>query len=310
MTKRLFAAAGGAARTDAAGCPSSVGIDLHVHSTFSDGAKTPEELARLARKADLAYFALCDHDTAAGFADMQKALSGSGIALLPGVEVSTGQSGSTHVLCYGEAVLGEAMTAFLAQVAQERIGRAAEILRLLSREGVVIPEEKQQLLLQSSSVGRTHIARAIIETGACHTIQQAFERYLAQGRSAYVPRKLLQTADAVDRLSRMGVVTVLAHPMRMGMEWTAMHAFIRSLKECGLRGMEVYHPSAQARAARQLDTLARQEKLLVTGGSDYHGDPASTAHIGRLPGGWHMRQTDINALYEAIFHQDTYQRSQ
>ena len=277
-----------------------VKLDLHVHSCFSDGVKTPDELARMAKKAGLSYFALCDHDTAGGYADMKQALADSGVALIPGAEVSTGQSGSTHVLCYGENVLGKEMTAFLATIAAERIGRAEEMMRLLEKEGVMIPPQKRRELLASSSVGRTHIARAIIETGVCSTVQQAFDRYLAQGRPAYVPRKLLQTAEAVEALSRMGTVTVLAHPMRMGLESTALHAFIHSLRECGLRGIEAYHPSANARAARQLDALARQERLLVTGGSDYHGDPTSTARIGRLPSGWHTRREDIDALLEAV----------
>jgi len=301
MMKRL-SAAGGAARADAAGCPSSVhtGIDLHVHSVFSDGVKTPAQLAEMAKKAGLSFFSLCDHDTADGYADMKNALEGSGIALIPGVEISTGQSGSTHVLCYGPQVLGAEMTAFLRSIAQERTGRAEEMISRLAGEGVCLSEEKRAELLGSSSVGRTHLARAIVETGACHTVKQAFERYLTQGRPAYVPRKLLSTAEAVDKLSRMNVVTVLAHPMRMGLEDTARYAFVLSLKECGLKGMEVYHPSANARAARQLDALARQEHLLVTGGSDYHGDVGSTAHIGHLPSGWDVRTQDMTALFEAI----------
>ena len=114
MMKRL-SAAGGAACADAAGCPSSAhtGIDLHVHSVFSDGVKTPAELAQMAKKAGLSYFALCDHDTANGYADMQQALEGSGVSLIPGAEVSTGKSGSTHVLCYGPRVLMPEMTAYL-----------------------------------------------------------------------------------------------------------------------------------------------------------------------------------------------------
>jgi len=307
MMKRRIAAKG-AACANAQGCPSSAstGIDLHVHSVFSDGVKTPNELAMMAHKAHLSYFALCDHDTAEGYAAMQQALSGSRITLIPGTEISTGQSGSTHVLCYGPNVLSPSMTAFLQDIANERIGRAAEIMRLLAREGAVIPEEKQQLLLSSSSVGRTHIARAIIETGAVNTVKQAFDRYLAQGRPAYVPRRLPSTVEAVERLSRMHVVPVLAHPMRTGLQDAALHAFILSLKECGLKGIEVYHPSANAQTARVLDSLARQEKLLVTGGSDYHGDPDSTAHIGRLPAGWETRRQDIDALLDAIASATTY----
>ena len=302
MMKRLLSAAGGAAPDKAAGCPLSapVGVDLHVHSTFSDGAKTPQELALLAKKARLSFLALCDHDTADGFTQLKSALAESSIALIPGTEVSTGTSGSVHVLCYGENVLGAEMKAFLEGIARERVGRAEDMLRRLDEQGIRIPEEKRLALLKAPSVGRTHIARALIEAGVCHTIHQAFERYLGQGRPAYVPRKLLKTEDAVEKLASMNVVTVLAHPMRMGLEWTAMHAFIRSLKQRGLRGLEAYHPSAAARNARLLEQLARQEELLVTGGSDYHGDPASTAHIGRLPAGWHARKDDIHALYEAI----------
>lgn len=301
MTKRLLTAAKGAAPAQP-GCPlpAPVGIDLHVHSVYSDGVRTPEELGRMARKAGLSWFALCDHDTANGVPHMRHALEGTGIALIPGVEISTGQGGRTHVLCYGERVLSAEMRAFLGRMADERIGRAAEMMRLLENEGVFIPEERRAELLRASSVGRTHIARAIVETGAVNTVRQAFERYLTEGRPAYVPRKLLLTADAVAAARSMGAVPVLAHPMRMGLEQPALHALIRSLKDCGLMGLEAYHPSAPARSARLLDALARQEHLLVTGGSDYHGDPSSTVHIGRLPSGWLSRSEDVSALCEAI----------
>jgi len=301
MTKRLWKAAEGAAPANQPGCPlSAIGLDLHVHSCFSDGVKTPAELARMAQKAGLSYFALCDHDTAGGVSAMQDALDGTGITLVPGVEISTGASGSTHVLCYGPKVLAPEMTAFLQSIAQERVGRAEEIMRLLAKGGIVIPEEKRDALLQSSSVGRTHIARLLIELGVVNTVPQAFDRYLGQGCPAYVPRRLPSTLEAVEAVSRMGVVSVLAHPMRTGLEWPALCAFVRSLQDGGLMGVEAYHPSASSKSARQLESMAREAKLLVTGGSDYHGDPSSAAHIGRLPSGWSKRQSDINALLERI----------
>lgn len=301
MTKRLLKAEGGAAPVARPSCPSSahMGIDLHVHSRFSDGVKTPDELARMAQKAGLAVFALCDHDTAGGVAAMRDALRGTSIELIPGAELSTGQSGSTHVLCYGVAVLSPEMTAFLDEIAQERVGRAEEMLRLLAREGVAIPEEKRAALLTCSSVGRTHIARLLIELGAVHTVKQAFDRYLGRGRPAYVPRSLPSTADAVEAVRRMGAVPVLAHPMRTELEWPALCALILHLRERGLMGIEAYHPSASSAAARRLDRLARENGLLVTGGSDYHGDPSSSAHIGRLPAGWSTRQADVQALLHA-----------
>lgn len=301
MTNRLLTAAGRAARANAPGCPFRARtVDLHVHSTCSDGVKTPEELARMAQKTGVEILALCDHDSTGGVRRLQSALEGSGIVLIPGVEVSTGQGGSTHILCYGENVLGPDMQRFLSRMAQERTGRAEEMIRLLAREGAVIPEERRAELLASPSVGRPHIARALIELGCVNTVKQAFDRYLSQGRPAYVPRKLLPTADAVDALSRMQVLTVLAHPVRMGLEHEALHALIRSLKELGLHGLEAWHPSASSKAAAQLDQLARQCGLIVTGGSDYHGDPGSTVHMGRLPSGWERKSEDMDALLTAL----------
>lgn len=299
MMNRLNTAAGRAARANAEGCPSRT-VDLHVHSTFSDGVKTPEELCRMARKTGVEILALCDHDSTGGVDQMREMLADTGITFVPGVEISTGQGGSTHILCYGEAVLSPEMTLFLHEMAQERIQRAAEMIRLLAREGAVIPEEKREALLSSPSVGRPHIARALIETGAVNTVKQAFDRYLAQGRPAYVPRRLLPTAEAVETLSRMKVLTVLAHPVRMNLEHEALHALVRSLQACGLRGLEAWHPSASSKAAAQIDRLARECRLLVTGGSDYHGDAGSTVQMGRLPSGWQERSRDMEALLASL----------
>lgn len=299
MMNRLNTAAGRAARANAEGCPSRT-VDLHVHSTFSDGVKTPEELCCMARKTGVEFLALCDHDSTGGVEQMREMLADTGITFVPGVEISTGQGGSTHILCYGEAVLSPEMTHFLNEMAQERIQRAAEMIRLLAREGAVIPEEKREALLSSPSVGRPHIARALIETGAVNTVKQAFDRYLAQGRPAYVPRRLLPTAEAVETLSRMKVLTVLAHPVRMNLEHEALHALVLSLQACGLRGLEAWHPSASSKAAAQIDRLARERRLLVTGGSDYHGDAGSTVQMGRLPSGWQERSRDMEALLASL----------
>lgn len=301
MMNRPSKAIQGATCAEAAGCPLPLsGIDLHLHSTFSDGLKTPDELCWLAVKAGVSHLALCDHDTVNGIPAMREAAGRHGLALIPGVEISTGQGGRTHILCYGEHVEGAEMRTFLDRLAQERTGRAANIMDRLADEGIIIPEEHRAALLSRPSVGRAHIARALIELGAVSTIKQAFDRYLSEGRPAYVPRALLPTAQAVEQLRAMKVLPVLAHPMRMGLDDPALHALIRSLKERGLMGVECFHPSASAKAARMLDGIARQENLLITGGSDYHGDPGKSVRIGRLPAGWHDRENDLSALLRAI----------
>lgn len=301
MTNRPLQAVPGAAHATAAGCPFALrGLDLHLHSTFSDGLLTPQELCALAAREGVSHVALCDHDTAGGLPSMRQAAREQGLTLIPGVEISTGAGGRMHVLCYGAQVESPEMKAFLASMAQERVERAERMLDNLAQEGVTVPPPRREALLAMPSVGRAHIARELLAMGVVHTMQQAFDRYLLEGRPAYVPRRQLPTAQAVERLRRMRVLPVLAHPMRAGLEPSALHALVQSLCECGLMGLEVYHPSASVRAARELYGLARQQSLLVTGGSDFHGDPGGTARIGRLPSGWISRENDLAALQSAL----------
>ena len=301
MNQPQMAANQGAAHANAAGrslCDRE--IDLHLHSTFSDGVKTPAELCRMARKAGVSALSLTDHDTSAGLQEMAQASQEQGLVLLPGVEVSTGESGSVHVLGYGAKVFCDEMTAFLHSVASDRVNRARLIIDRLALEGLVIPEERRELMLQNAGVGRPHIARELIALGAVSTVKQAFDRYLARGKCAYVPRQLPSTGETVQTMRRLGVVPVLAHPQLMELEWAALSAVVAELKELGLMGLEAFHSSVNSRGARQLEALARNNGLIVTGGSDYHGDPGSTIQIGRLPSGWQHRDADLSALMEAI----------
>ena len=275
-------------------------VDLHLHSTFSDGTRTPEELCRMARKAGVGTLALCDHDTTAGWQAMAQAAQREGLRLIPGVEVSTGESGNVHVLGYGRQLFAEGMQAFLHRVASDRASRAASILDKLGELGHAVPEEVRLSLLQNPGVGRPHIARALIDMGVVNTVKQAFDRLLARGRPAYVPRQLPSTAEAIRTMRSFGVTPVLAHPLQMELDWPAMTALIAEWQGAGLMGLEAYHSSVHAQDARRLDSLARSMGLLVTGGSDYHGDPASTVHIGRLPAGWPGRAEDLSALIKAI----------
>lgn len=295
---------GGAVHAVKAGRPScapaEMKADLHMHSTFSDGAKTPAELCRMAKKAHVSILSLTDHDTAAGQAELEQAAAAcGGLTLIPGVEVSTGADGKVHVLGYGPAVHCDEMSAFLKRTASDRVQRAAKILDLLAAQGIGITQQQRGQLLQNPNVGRPHIARTLVELGVVSTVRQAFDQYLVQGRCAYVARDLPSTAEAIRIMRGLGVVPVLAHPLEMGHDLPTLTALLDEWKACGLMGLEVYHTSANARSARQLDVLGRSMQLLITGGSDYHGDAGSTAHIGRLPSGWNSRAKDIDALLQA-----------
>lgn len=284
-------------------------MDLHVHSVYSDGLKTPEQLCALAGRLGIAYLALCDHDTVNGLDPMAQAVREENraretrgrppLALIPSVEVSTGPGGRTHLLGYGASPRNARLAAFLAGVSAERRARAGRMLERLEAAGLTVTP-KMRALRDIPSVGRAHFARALVESGQARDVSQAFERYLSEGRPGYVPRAVLSTGDTVEALSGMGLVVVLAHPMRLGLELEPLHALIREWKARGLKGLEVYHPSAGRRGAHLLDALARKEGLLVTGGSDYHGDEGTRARMGRLPCGWHALEHDIAALTAAM----------
>ena len=283
--------------------------DLHVHSVYSDGLKTPEQLCALAGRLNITHLALCDHDTVDGLDAMAqavrmenqaRALRGQPLLMLiPAVEVSTGPGGRTHLLGYGASPRNARLAAFLAGVSEERRARAGRMLERLEAAGLTVTP-KMRALREIPSVGRAHFARALVESGQARNVAQAFERYLGEGRPGYVPRAVLSTGDTVEALSGMGLVVVLAHPMRLGLELEPLHALIREWKARGLKGLEVYHPSAGRRGAHLLDALARKEGLLVTGGSDYHGDEGTRARMGRLPCGWHALEHDIAALTAAM----------
>ena len=286
---KLPQAAGGAARATAQGGLSCaykpLKSDFHLHSTFSDGVHPPETLCRMAVKTGVQALALTDHDTADGVPAMQEAASALGLICLPGAEVSTGTGGKVHVLAYGPAVLSSGMQDFLKEIRADRQSRAAEMLNRLEREGIAFPGEAKARLLQNPSVGRPHIARAMIELGVVNTVRQAFDRYLGDGKPGCVPRRPLLTRDAVQKIRMLGCVPVLAHPTQAGLEWTALCALMEDLIQCGLMGIEAWHSCVTPAQARQLDAFARRSGLLVTGGSDYHGDAGSTVQLGRLPSG-------------------------
>ena len=285
-------------------------VDLHLHSTFSDGLKTPSELCGQADGLGLTHVALCDHDTVDGLADMAAAVErvrkerlsrgdGTPFTLLKGVELSSGRGGRTHLLGYGVNVDDPALKQCLREADEDRRQRAEKMLELLAAQGIEISEQLRTVLI-SPHVGRAHIARALVQIGAVKTMQQAFEQYLGEGRSAYVPRKWLETTKTVQILRNAGGVVVLAHPGRLGMDDPLFHALVEELAAFGLQGIEVFPPSASRSDVRALELFARRRGLLVTGGSDYHGDQNTRVRMGRLPAGWTGVHEDVERLLDAM----------
>jgi Predicted metal-dependent phosphoesterases (PHP family) len=269
-----------------------------MHSTFSDGLRSPERLLAEAAEKGLRTVALTDHDTAAGVPDMTAAAAGSGVTVVPGCELSTGQTGQIHLLLYGEGVLSPELTAFLARYDKRRRERARAILDRLEKLGRPLEESQRAAVLARRSPGRAHIAHAMAASGMVRSVSEAFALWLDDPDKAYIPFDSTLTADAVALGATNRCLPVLAHPMRITHAGEKPYELIPLLKEAGLRGVECRHPSANGQNARMLEEQCRSLDLLVTGGSDYHADGAQK--MGHFGTDWSSWESDSNAFLEAV----------
>jgi predicted metal-dependent phosphoesterase TrpH len=256
---------GGSGMTDAR-------IDLHTHSIASDGELTPGEVAARARAAGIGVWGLCDHDTVAGLGDARAAADAHGIRLVPGIELSTflGKK-EIHVLGHFIDPAHPSMRGFEDFLAEHRRGRMREIVQKLAALGVRIREEEIEKFSGGKTIGRPHVARAIVETGAVASVKEAFDRYLGEGRPAYVGRYRLEAADAVKLVRGAGGTATVAHPGVSKLE----RPELERLRAAGMDGLEVHHvdhvPSQREKYLRIADELG----LVPTAGSDYHGATVS-----------------------------------
>jgi 3',5'-nucleoside bisphosphate phosphatase len=249
-------------------------IDLHTHSSVSDGTDTPEELVRKAAAAGLDVVALTDHDTFNGLNAAVAEGQRIGVQVLGGMELSCSRGGdSVHLLAHGANPLNADLIAELALVRGGRKGRLAGVLMKLAELGVPVSEaEVMAQVGDSPSVGRPHIADAMIKAGHVRDREEAFDRFLAEGGPAHVQRYAIELERGIDLVHAAGGVAVIGHPWGRGREHVLPPALLSALAaEHGLDGVEVDHQDHDASTRAQLRTLAAELGLLVTGSSDYHG---------------------------------------
>lgn len=255
-------------------------IDLHTHTTASDGTCSPEELAARAASGGVTVLALTDHDTVAGCAAAAAACSARGIDFITGIEITAVAEGSdVHVLGYLFDAGAEAMQTFLATQRQRRLERGREMLDRLAKHGIRLDAEAilaPGVADASRAVGRPWIARALVAGGYVADKNEAFDRWLSRGRPAFVPRVGPTPREVFARVHDAGGVASLAHPVLVRRD-----DWIPGFAETGLDALEAFHPDHTAMDTERYLTMAARLGLLVSGGSDYHGD---TTHGGRLPG--------------------------
>lgn len=256
--------------------------DFHVHSTHSDGRLRPAELADMAHRNGVRVMTLSDHDTTAGLAEMAETLRRyPEIRLVPGVELSTDIPGSEiHILGFFMDVDTPEFQRELARFREGRLGRGQEMVRKLQAIGLEITWERVREIAGDASVGRPHVAQALLEKGYVQTNAEAFDRYIGRNGPAYAEREKMTPAQAIDLIRRAGGVSVFAHPAYTD----GMEKFLPGLKEAGLTGMEVYYKSYPPETIEWLRQQAELNGLLPLGGSDYHGlGNENDREIGDIP---------------------------
>jgi predicted metal-dependent phosphoesterase TrpH len=262
-------------------------VDLHAHSTASDGSRAPADVIREAKRIGLAAIALTDHDTVAGIREAISVGEDLGVRVVPGVELSAVEGDvETHILGLHLSDTRE-LEAKLVALREMRRTRAERMVQRLNELGVRI--EFASVLEQAAggAIGRPHVARAMIAEGWAVDFRDAFDRYLGNGRPAYVTKERLAVAEATALIHRAGGLAILAHPSHSG-TLERIAAFV----DQGMDGVEVRHPSHSAEDTARLAALVEHFSLVPSGGSDWHGssDGPRTLGMMRVPAEWLGRQ--------------------
>jgi len=254
-------------------------VDLHIHSAVSDGKFSPAELARKSAEAGLTVIALVDHDNIDGIAPaLEAAKNFPWLKVIPGVEISTDiPQGELHMLGYFIDHTDRELLAFLERMRESRRKRARGMLAKLAALGLNIEWERVREIAGSGSVGRPHIAQALLEKGYITSMKEAFNKYIGWGGPAYVEREKISPKGAVEVILHSKGLPVLAHPLTIDDPET----LIIELKENGLVGIEAYYKDYTREEVERLVSLAEKYSLIATGGSDYHGlDDSAEVMIG------------------------------
>ena len=249
-------------------------VDLHIHSTASDGRLSPADVVRKSVEKGLTVIALADHDTVDGIAPaLEVAKAFPQLKFIPCVEISTDvPSGEVHVLGYFIDYTNHELRATLEGMRNSRRERAQGIIAKLGDLGIHIEWERVKEIAGSGSIGRPHIVQAMLEKGYIASVKEAFTKYISRGGPAYVEREKRIPKEAVEIILQASGLPVLAHPLTINNPET----MVIELKTAGLVGIEVYYGGYTAEEISRLVSLANRHNLIATGGSDYHGLEAST----------------------------------
>ena len=243
-------------------------VDLHLHTTASDGAFSPAQIVQMALEAGLRAVAITDHDTMDGVEEAVAAAAGTGLTVIPGVEISSDlPQGEAHILGYYLGAQNPDLVQLLATLRKARWDRAQRMVEKLGVLGMPVSWDRVAAIANGGAVGRPHVARALMEAGHVSSVQDAFAFYIGREGPAYVDRYKLMPVEVTQAVVRWGGLPVLAHPSFV----TDLTALLPRLVSAGLVGLEAYYTGYPPEVTASLLRLARANGLVGTGGSDFHG---------------------------------------
>ncbi|HEY7728885.1 MAG TPA: PHP domain-containing protein [Candidatus Eisenbacteria bacterium] len=254
-------------------------VDLHTHSNASDGSYTPARVVAMAEANGVGVLSLTDHDTLEGLPEARERAEEAGIRLIPGVELSVSEEGvDVHLLAYGFDPNASALRAAIAGYREGRRERARKILARLKGLGIRIPLEEVEAVAGGAAIGRPHVAESLLRGGFVETFDEAFLRYLGHHAPAYVPKQVVALEQCSALVRDAGGVVILAHPGTLNRDY-----MIPGLARRGLDGIEVWHSKHDTHDVARYRGFVQLHGLLMTGGSDYHGERTPDVTIGCVP---------------------------
>ncbi len=256
-------------------------IDLHAHTTASDGSMRPAELVRQAKEAGLCAIAVTDHDTVSGVEEAQEEGRRIGVEVIAGVEIGVEFLPEMHMLGYFFNDSYKNIGAVLSELINNREMRNPKIIAKLNELGFDISNDEVVSASEGDVIGRPHIAKVMVDKGYVKTINEAFDKYLASGRPAYFKKDRLSPYQGIQEILKAGGIPVLAHPMHLDLGLAQLDELLFRMASVGLKGVEVYYVDHPYNFKEQVKYLAKKHKLIATGGSDFHGSFKPEIKLGK-----------------------------
>jgi len=248
-------------------------IDLHTHSSASDGEYSPSELVFLAAEKEISVLALTDHDTVQGIDEAAEAAKQKNITFVKGIEININRPrGEFHLLGLGLEDISPSLRNLTEKLQAERLARNRTIIESMKKDGFPVDYSELEAMFPGQSIGRPHIAAYLVEKRIVRRRQQAFDKFIGHDRPYYRSKQGAELPEAVSAILESGGIPVIAHPLSLYISWGKMGNTLTELHAAGIQGLEAWHPGAKVSSCRRLEEMARQIGFFITAGSDFHGE--------------------------------------